>query len=89
MFYPFVGFPLREEDAFGGGHVVFVEEGAQLLSGELLGQEVNESGALGGGEGVFPFCLQFFETFSPSLEQHFQDVVRHPVVEFAATCLCQ
>ena len=84
---PIIGFPLANEYTIWCSHLLLLDEGTKLVTGELVGETVNELGTAGVNGLVVTTDLKVFIDLSPAFEEHPEDVVCHEVVNPAALAL--
>ena len=66
---------------------MFLDQGSELITSELVGEAVNELGTAGINGLVVATDLKVFIDLSPAFEEHPEDVVCHEVVNPAALAL--
>ena len=65
-----VGFPLGDEDAVGGGYLLLLDEGSELVATEDGREAVNELGTASVGSEIHTTGLEVFEGFAPTGKEH-------------------
>ena len=76
--------PLAEEDAGWGSAFAELEQGVELVSGELIAELIVEGGLVAAGTSFFAFGIELFEAVAPSFYQSSEDIVCQIEVELLA-----